>query len=142
MVSADVDEGGYTVMDTGGLGLTGDESGAALIAASERQVGFAIDAAAPADTRTATTRGTTGRTSAGRTASPATATERSGSLIGLSSRNHAVVITAAGISQLAWLPIEELNSRVMPAGPPNAAELRVVGPTEPVSFPFSLPSPL
>ena len=51
-------------------------------------------------------------------------------------------ITAAGISQLAWLPMVELNSRVMPAGPPNAAELRVVGPTEPVSFPVSLPSPL
>jgi GTP-binding protein len=46
VVSAEVDEGGYTMMDTGGLGLTGGETAAALIAASERQVGFAIDAAA------------------------------------------------------------------------------------------------
>jgi len=46
VVTADVDDGGYTVMDTGGLGLVGGETAAALIAASERQVGFAIDAAA------------------------------------------------------------------------------------------------
>ena len=43
-------------------------------------------------------RAASGRTSAGSTASPATATERSGWLIGLSSRSHAVAITAAGMS--------------------------------------------
>jgi GTP-binding protein len=37
---------GYTLMDTGGLGLKeGETSSAAIIAASERQVGFAIDTA-------------------------------------------------------------------------------------------------
>src|SRR3954471_12239604 len=44
------------------------------------------------------TRAASGRTSAGRIASPATATERRGSLIGLSSRSHAVAIAAAGMS--------------------------------------------
>ncbi|HEY3755796.1 MAG TPA: ribosome biogenesis GTPase Der [Opitutaceae bacterium] len=47
VVSAEVKDGGYTVMDTGGLGLTSkDASGAALTEASERQVAFAIEAAA------------------------------------------------------------------------------------------------
>ena len=45
VISADVDDG-YTLMDTGGLGLReGETSSAAIIAASERQVGFAIDTA-------------------------------------------------------------------------------------------------
>ena len=46
VISADVDDG-YTLMDTGGLGLKpGETSSAAIIAASERQVGFAVDTAA------------------------------------------------------------------------------------------------
>jgi GTP-binding protein len=46
VISAEVDDG-YTLMDTGGLGLReGETSSAAIIAASERQVGFAIDTAA------------------------------------------------------------------------------------------------
>ena len=46
VISADVDDG-YTLMDTGGLGLkAGETSSAAIIAASERQVGFAVDTAA------------------------------------------------------------------------------------------------
>ena len=46
VISAQVDDG-YTLMDTGGLGLKeGETSSAAIIAASERQVGFAIDTAA------------------------------------------------------------------------------------------------
>jgi GTP-binding protein len=46
VISADVGDG-YTLMDTGGLGLKeGETSSAAIIAASERQVGFAIDTAA------------------------------------------------------------------------------------------------
>ena len=46
VISAEVDDG-YTLMDTGGLGLKeGETSSAAIIAASERQVGFAIDTAA------------------------------------------------------------------------------------------------
>jgi GTP-binding protein len=45
VISAEVDDG-YTLMDTGGLGLReGETSSAAIIAASERQVGFAIDTA-------------------------------------------------------------------------------------------------
>jgi GTP-binding protein len=45
VISAQVDDG-YTLMDTGGLGLKeGETSSAAIIAASERQVGFAIDTA-------------------------------------------------------------------------------------------------
>jgi predicted GTPase len=47
VISAPVEDGGYTLMDTGGLGLKDNEtSSAAIIAASERQVGFAIDTAA------------------------------------------------------------------------------------------------
>jgi GTP-binding protein len=45
VISAQVDDG-YTLLDTGGLGLReGETSSAAIIAASERQVGFAIDTA-------------------------------------------------------------------------------------------------
>jgi GTP-binding protein len=46
VLSAPVDDGAYTLLDTGGLGLQGGESSAQLIAASEQQVGFAIDVAA------------------------------------------------------------------------------------------------
>jgi GTP-binding protein len=45
MGSAEVADGAYTLLDTGGLGLTGTDTPAALTAATERQVGFAIDAA-------------------------------------------------------------------------------------------------
>jgi GTP-binding protein len=45
VVSADVAEGAFTLMDTGGLGLKGGDSPAALTKASEKQVDFAIDAA-------------------------------------------------------------------------------------------------
>jgi GTP-binding protein len=46
LISAEVGDG-YTLMDTGGLGLKeGESSSAAIIAASEKQVGFAIDTAA------------------------------------------------------------------------------------------------
>lgn len=45
IISAEVEDG-YTLMDTGGLGLReGETSNAAIIAASERQVGFAMDTA-------------------------------------------------------------------------------------------------
>ena len=47
VISGPVEDGGYTLMDTGGLGLKDNEtSSAAIVAASERQVGFAIDTAA------------------------------------------------------------------------------------------------
>ena len=45
VVSAEVDPGAFTLMDTGGLGLVGGESTAELIEASEKQVDFAIAAA-------------------------------------------------------------------------------------------------
>ncbi len=45
VVSAEVDTGDYTLLDTGGLGLEGGESTAEITAASERQVEFAIVAA-------------------------------------------------------------------------------------------------
>jgi GTPase len=45
VVSAEVDTGDYTLLDTGGLGLVGGESTAELTAASEQQVEFAIEAA-------------------------------------------------------------------------------------------------
>jgi GTP-binding protein len=46
VISADIEDGGYTLMDTGGLGFKdGDSTLAALTAASEQQVGFAIDTA-------------------------------------------------------------------------------------------------
>jgi GTPase len=44
VISADIEEGSYTLFDTGGLGLKGGETTAELIAASERQVDFAIEA--------------------------------------------------------------------------------------------------
>ena len=45
VISAEVEEGQYTLLDTGGLGLQGGETTAALTAASELQVDFAISAA-------------------------------------------------------------------------------------------------
>jgi GTP-binding protein len=45
VLSAVVEDGGYTLLDTGGLGLKGGDTPAQLIAASEVQVGFAIDVA-------------------------------------------------------------------------------------------------
>jgi len=46
VISAEVGDG-YTLMDTGGLGLKeGESSSAAIIEASEKQIGFAIDTAA------------------------------------------------------------------------------------------------
>lgn len=45
VISAEIKEGSYTLLDTGGLGLKGGESTRELTAASELQVGFAIDAA-------------------------------------------------------------------------------------------------
>jgi GTP-binding protein len=45
VISAEVEDG-YTLMDTGGLGLKeGESSSAAIIEASEKQIGFAIDTA-------------------------------------------------------------------------------------------------
>ena len=44
VISARVNPGAYTLLDTGGLGLQGGESTAELTAASERQVEFAIAA--------------------------------------------------------------------------------------------------
>lgn len=45
VVSAEVEKGEFTLLDTGGLGLVGGESTAELTAASEKQVEFAIAAA-------------------------------------------------------------------------------------------------
>ena len=45
VVSAEVADGAYTLMDTGGLGLKGGDSPIELTRASEKQVEFAIDAA-------------------------------------------------------------------------------------------------
>jgi GTP-binding protein len=45
VISVEVADGGYTLLDTGGLGLKGGETSAELVKASENQVGFAIDAA-------------------------------------------------------------------------------------------------
>ncbi|MBM3854947.1 MAG: ribosome biogenesis GTPase Der, partial [Verrucomicrobia bacterium] len=45
VLSADVADGGYTLLDTGGLGYRGDDTPAALTRASEQQVEFAIAAA-------------------------------------------------------------------------------------------------
>jgi GTPase len=45
VVSAQVADGGYTLLDTGGLGLKGGDSPAELTAASERQVDFAMESA-------------------------------------------------------------------------------------------------
>ncbi|MBL9216201.1 MAG: ribosome biogenesis GTPase Der [Opitutaceae bacterium] len=46
VVSAEVREGAYTLLDTGGLGLTGSDTPAHITKASEEQVRFAIEAAA------------------------------------------------------------------------------------------------
>ena len=46
VLSTEIEEGGYTLLDTGGIGLKGGETTPELIAASEIQVGFAIDTAA------------------------------------------------------------------------------------------------
>ncbi|MEO0054408.1 MAG: hypothetical protein RLZZ50_355 [Verrucomicrobiota bacterium] len=45
VVSANVKDGAYTLLDTGGLGLKGGDSPAELTKASEKQVDFAIEAA-------------------------------------------------------------------------------------------------
>lgn len=45
VVSANVKDGAYTLLDTGGLGLKGGDSPAELTRASEQQVDFAIEAA-------------------------------------------------------------------------------------------------
>lgn len=46
VLSARIEEGGYTLLDTGGLGLKGGETRAELAAAAEVQAGFAIEVAA------------------------------------------------------------------------------------------------
>jgi len=45
VISAEIAEGGYTLLDTGGLGYKGEDTPAALTKASEQQVDFAITAA-------------------------------------------------------------------------------------------------
>ena len=45
VISAEIEEGGYTLLDTGGLGYKGVDTPAALTQASEQQVDFAISAA-------------------------------------------------------------------------------------------------
>ena len=40
-----MDDGAYTLLDTGGIGLTGGETSRQLVAATEVQVQFAIDTA-------------------------------------------------------------------------------------------------
>ncbi len=45
VITAEIAEGEYSLLDTGGLGLAGGETTAALTAASELQVNFAIEAA-------------------------------------------------------------------------------------------------
>jgi len=45
VITATIKEGAYALLDTGGLGLKGGETTKQLIAASEKQVDFAIDAA-------------------------------------------------------------------------------------------------
>jgi GTP-binding protein len=45
VISAEVADGAYTLLDTGGLGLKGGETTRELTRASEEQVGFAIDTA-------------------------------------------------------------------------------------------------
>jgi GTP-binding protein len=45
VISADVADGGYVLLDTGGLGFKGGETPAQVSALSEDQAGFAIDAA-------------------------------------------------------------------------------------------------
>jgi GTP-binding protein len=43
VISAEIAEGNYTLLDTGGIGYKGKDTPAALTAASEEQVNFAID---------------------------------------------------------------------------------------------------
>lgn len=45
VIAAEVKEGGYTLLDTGGIGLKGNEKAAALIAATEVQIAFAMETA-------------------------------------------------------------------------------------------------
>jgi GTP-binding protein len=45
VISTEIAEGAYTLLDTGGLGLVGGESTAELIKLSEKQVDFAIASA-------------------------------------------------------------------------------------------------
>ncbi len=45
VISAEIAEGDYTLLDTGGLGFTGSDTPRALTAASEEQVAFAMDTA-------------------------------------------------------------------------------------------------
>jgi GTPase len=45
VIAADVADGAYTLLDTGGIGLKGGESSAKIVAATEVQVQFAIDTA-------------------------------------------------------------------------------------------------
>lgn len=45
VVTAEVEDGEYTLLDTGGLGLTGSDTPARITKASEVQVGFAIETA-------------------------------------------------------------------------------------------------
>jgi GTPase len=45
VISTEVEEGRYTLLDTGGIGLKGGDTPSELIAASEEQVDFAIDTA-------------------------------------------------------------------------------------------------
>ena len=45
VVNAEVRDGGYTLLDTGGIGLTGSDTPARITKASENQVRFAIEAA-------------------------------------------------------------------------------------------------
>ncbi len=45
VVTAEVKDGAYTMLDTGGLGLTGSDTPARITKASEAQVAFAIEAA-------------------------------------------------------------------------------------------------
>jgi GTP-binding protein len=46
VISAEVADGGYTLLDTGGLGYKGEDTPAALTKASEQQVEFAVSTAA------------------------------------------------------------------------------------------------
>src|SRR5690606_19606293 len=45
VISAEIQEGSYTLLDTGGIGYRGEDTPAALTKASEQQVDFAVAAA-------------------------------------------------------------------------------------------------
>lgn len=45
VINAEIEEGNFTLLDTGGLGLTGSDTPAQITAASEEQVTFAIETA-------------------------------------------------------------------------------------------------